>query len=255
MSRSFGGGILILCSVLALRNCGPGIPATTLVKPSQVPTPRTTVIDPGVLYDDPCALPCWEGITPGSSTEEDVVNILERLKKEGKIESYSSHSRTSSQQSYLAIPSGPGGGSIDIFFADDGYVSYFTLGYLGTFDFRMKRAIERFGIPEAIVPPRALKQFGTPAPCSCENWDDQLYNVAPGFNAILLYPSRGMSIGILIPPMYGGCLCPEMLTPGFSFYRATTLEEALNAARTPVFFNSDFSAEDLVPWHGYGDGY
>jgi len=238
--------LLCCCLLLAGSSCNGGMSATSVVRPtSQSPIP--TVIDRGLLYGEPCAPPCWEGITPRVSTEAAVVRSLIRLKAEGRIEKYSR-----GPVSYLVIPPGPAGGSITIFLSEDGFVSSISLGYWGTDNLRVKRLIDRYGEPEAVV---LYYEFERSAPCSCGDWDDQLYNSAPPSNALLLYPSHGMSVGVIVPNAYLGCICPEMMTLGFSYYQPITIEEALQSGRTPVFLMADLDAEDLSKWHGYGSGY
>ena len=62
---------------------------TPTIQPTSTPAPTPTPIGwpataEAVLFgDEPCAPPCWQGITPGVSTEEDVLRILEQLKTAG----------------------------------------------------------------------------------------------------------------------------------------------------------------------------
>ena len=188
--------------------------ATRTVQPTRT-LPLPTVIDRGLLYGEPCDPPCWEGITPGHSSEEDVVRVLEQLKTEGRIERYTKMSDTD----YLVTWS-----FFDMHIALEGkFVDYMWINYnhLLGFDYRVKQLIKRLGEPEAYLLPFNLERNN----CLCENWDDSRVYAIPSTGGYLLYPSQGVTVFIEIPHHYEGCVCPEMKTSTFYVSTQPTLPQ------------------------------
>jgi hypothetical protein len=198
-----------------------------------------SAIDRGLLYGEPCAPPCWEGITPGVSSKEDVLRILDQLESDGGIESYTVWNFRAEGRF----------GTVYIGFDDDEHVDGIRLH--PWFDYRVKQVIDQFGEPEAYASPSRLERED----CPCQNWDDEIYERAPSGGGYLLYPSQGVTVRIRIAEGYTGCVCSEMETAVLYYYVPRSLADALEEGRTPAFDWADWSSADLVQWHGYGSGY
>jgi hypothetical protein len=244
--------LTLLCLVLANGGCSSEKPTDLTVQPidSPVSRPTTTVpvqqlspwpsvaVDRGLLHGEPCNPPCWEGITPGISSEEDVVRTFDRLKLEERIEDYSLWNFRAEGKF----------GETYVTFQGE-HVAEIRIH--SNFDYQVRQAIERFGEPVAYAPRSNLARDD----CSCENWDTGVYFAAPSASGYLLYPSQGVTILVAIANGYTGCICPEMKTAVFYYYQPRSLTNALEEDRSPACARINFSSEDIVQWHGYGSGY
>ena len=237
-----------LCFILGSGGCKSAAKATPIAQ-SPVPTwpiPLPTIMDRGLLYGEPCDPPCWEDITPGISSESDVIEALERLEEEGRIKSYA---RTSDTHYWALFPSGD---TLNIGFVD-GIVSILALGYNRlTFDYRVKQVIECFGEPEAYG---GYSNFARDS-CPCDDWDDsEIYNTYLDDAGYLLYPSRGVAVFVGIPNDYLGCVCPEMYASPIYYFSPVSLADIIqeNDDSTPGILTWD--KENIIQWHGYGPGY
>jgi len=180
--------------------------STPTIQPTSTPTPVgwPATMEAVLFGDEPCTPRCWQGITPGVSTEEDVLRILERLKTVGVVEDYDRLSPGSS--TYWVHPVGVGKVEIRL---EDGRVKlieglYLRIGY------RAEQAIENFGEPEAVVPYyRMNDRF------SCEEWHDFIATTEPPSPSWLLCPAQGITLILDTPAP--GVICPQMFTyQGFS---------------------------------------
>jgi len=197
-----------------------------------------------VLFgDEPCAPRCWRGITPGVSTEEDVLRILERLKIVGVVEDYD---RPSSPGDFTHWVYLVGVDKVTIRLEDDRVE--FIEGFYLHIGYRIEQAIESLGEPEAVVPYyRMNDRF------SCEEWNDFIATTVPPSPSWLLYPAQGITLVLDTPAP--GVICPQMFISGFLYYQPRSLAKALDEDGSPVFGFNITSQEDLVEWHGYGQGY
>lgn len=69
----------LIMTCLALSACQSWYRISCESRPPSFPTgDDATRVDRSLLTGEPCLPPCWQGITPGESTEEDVAAILEQ---------------------------------------------------------------------------------------------------------------------------------------------------------------------------------
>lgn len=235
---------VLLCLMLVGVGCNSATPMRPTVQPSRPPLPLPTAIDRGLIYGTPCNPPCWEGITPGITSTDEMVRIFEQLEAEGRIKSY----WKLTGPFYLA--EFPSGGTVDVL-VGDGYVHSLSVSYMGAFDYRVRQVIERFGEPEAYAVYSNLSRQDHP----CETWDESDVYTHPSGGGYLLYPSQGVTVRIRIPDGYTGCVCPAVETAVFHYYQPRSLTDALQEGASPAFDGLDWNSEHLVQWHGYGCGY
>jgi hypothetical protein len=132
-----------------------------------------------------------------------------------------------------------------------GVVSEVTISH-HRINYRVGQIIERFGEPEAYAPSSGVVREDS----SCEKeWDNSRYDAYPSSAGYLLYPSQGVTVLVLIPDGYKGCLYPEMWTSQFWYFRPRSLTDALQEEQSVALAHYDWSNEDLAPWIGYGAGY
>jgi hypothetical protein len=239
--------LVLLCLILVGSGCNAVKSQDTTAQPTLKPhqglsPPQPTVIDRGLLHGEPCNPPCWEGITPGISSKEDVVHIFDQLQLEGRIISYTLwnyRAEWASGATYVTFD-GEHVGDLQIHY-----------DYLRGFDYRVKQIIERFGEPEAYAVFTDFERDN----CPCDNWDDFEIYAHPSSSGYFLYPSQGVTVLVKIPDGYTGCVCPEMKTAAFYYYQPRSLTNALQESNSPAFGWADWSGEHIVTWHGYGPGY
>jgi len=241
-----GISLVLLCLAMFAGGCNgmaPGnAPSQSTSTPQPTPTPigwRAT-LEAALLYEEVCAPPCWQGITPGISSEQDVISILEQLKAKGKIEGYGKSTKSDTYFVFSPI------GYMNIEFKD-GHVQYMRSLYPYA-NYRVRQVIDRFGMPEAVAPRSRAPEDNQ----SCSWWNDS-FDKQPGQTSVLAYPSRGVTFAVRV--VSHGFICPEMLTEGVYYYSPTSLPEALKEEGSPAFMRADLSNEDIVQWHGYGSGY
>lgn len=218
---------LILATMLA---------AATVIGACGAPEPP--FINRGLAYGEPCLPPCWEGLTPGVSTEAEARQTLERLHESGQL------SRAVCSGHRCQISEG-----VEIWFEDSKVAMIHGAVY---FDFELQQLIDLIGEPEAII---AYEPIGLPA-CRCEVTHAATptpANVAE-LRTPIYYPQRGASFGVEIPPADYGCMCPYMRILGFVYLPATSSPRECDEYITRVqgWGRSDW---DYAEWHGFGPGY
>jgi hypothetical protein len=113
--------------------------------------------------------------------------------------------------------------------------------------------VEQFGDPERLY----LVSKGATACRSCEDWELPSYPM-PSVPVHLLYSSQGLWFLALVPYSGCGCICPEMQVVSFCYYAPVSVKEALTDNYLADLCSSNLNGiaeEDLVEWHGFGDGY
>jgi len=204
-------------------------------------------VDRGLAQGMPCQPPCWEGLTPGISTEAEVRQTLERLQKSGQIPPFYATSSL-----YRIGEDWRGGIQIWI---EDGRLALID-GAVG-FDLDAQQLIDRMSVPQAVVP----AQLGVTTTCACEahhvsvtpsHW----YGYDPNSGSSLYYPEKGMVFTIAIPPQDEGCICPYMKVTGFIYTPPmTTAQGQWQYWVNFYLYSATIHESDLVPWHGFGSGY
>lgn len=208
-------------------------------------------VDRGLAQGIPCQPPCWEGLIPGISTEEEVRQTLERLQKSGQIPPYDEASGP--RQTMYRIGKDWEGG-IEIL-TENGKLAL-IVGKVG-FDLDAQQLIDRMGAPRAVTP----AQLGVTTTCACaaqharatpSHW----YGHHPNSGSSLHYPEKGMIFTIAVPPQDEGCICPYMKVTAFSYTppMATVQEQGQYWVNFHLH-SATVHESDFVPWHGFGSGY
>jgi len=71
--------LVIFIASITLMACAMVAPPTSITTPTKQSTPiSSTSDDHSWLMKQPCAAPCWEGITPGVTTAEDAQKLLQQ---------------------------------------------------------------------------------------------------------------------------------------------------------------------------------
>jgi len=136
-------------------------------------------------------------------------------------------------------------------FLDDGQVDYVWGTFYDHGVFHVQQVIEYFGEPEGVAFIDKMPEIDL----SCEELEDYPdWDPTGGF--LLLYPSLGATFSGY--KYYYGFICPQMTIEQFNYYQSRSLADALSEGKSVVFGDfgeRDFASEDIVEWHGYGDGY
>lgn len=255
---------LFLIGMLLLSGCGAAPQTIPTIKPTESPEPppsptpvpqavQDAFVVANMLSGDPCEPPCWQEITPGVSSREDVADIARQLEEQGVLQ-LAPGSTAFFCDAVLLMPDAEIGsgqlGHVEIGFDRDGYVSFLYAYYHErSLLYDAEQVIERYGEPEAIF---AFDLQGSS--CSCEEWDDSYYDHAR-LGAYLLYPSRGMTLVVEMPRAYRGCICPRFLVVDIYLYPPTSLVEAQQEEYTPVCAMNPCLPDHILAWHGFGAGY
>jgi hypothetical protein len=196
-------------------------------------------LDMSLLTGEPCEPPCWQGLTPGESTEEDVAEFMRATRFVDTCSvfrsSYTRLTRGGSEEvSGVVITWRSSGGlaTCNSFSIEEGVLKYITIcPYPGV---TLGRLIDRYGPPEkyeVIVP------IGGP-----------LY-----YDVTLFYPTHGFTVDLVLP-YDDGALQPESEVAEVWYFRAAPLErflelryEAGSGGPTPGKL-----LELLHDWEGYG---
>lgn len=142
--------------------CGQVQPSCGGTFPTPHPTPRAD--EPSLLQDwmehAPCDAPCWQGITPGETTAEQALEILENLPEVEKIGASGSSNLYRGEHVWLG--SWPGVfGSFD-YDVDTRLVRSILPPYVGTV--RLEQMIERYGEPDYLYVGAYMDQSFDPNP-------------------------------------------------------------------------------------------
>ena len=218
-----------------------GVP-TRLPWPSPMPTfppytPEPTIVNRGLAEGFPCKPPCWEGLTPGISTEQDVRQTLQQLQDNGQIPGFNCSQRAC-QSSTVMI------------FWDGGIVTSISGGV--EFDFTAQQLIDLIGPPVAVY-----SVAGSGCDMCLPYTEGATHTVSLGdVPAYFFYPRLGAWFGLYVAGAEAGCMCPAMQVVGFEYLPPMTLEQLLDymiGSTVPALRGVEES--DLVEWYGFGPGY
>lgn len=114
-----------------------------------------SIKDKSILTDFPCAAPCWQGITPGTSVKnEEIVEILEAIPGVGDIWQNSLPQGKAVLWFWKSVPWEKSG--YNSIFLAGGIVDYIRLDI--SFDLTVKNVLRKYGSPEVI----SITQGGLP---------------------------------------------------------------------------------------------
>ncbi len=201
-------------------------------------------INRGLVSGEPCKPPCWEGLTPGVSTEEEIQQRLQQLQKSGQISAFS----CSGGQCLVTRTPDSWSGATFLFLRDRKLAS--INGNIDS-DLEIQQLVTVLGEPAWV----SLSELQGRA-CTCDEGD--WTNL--GDYTSLLYPEHGTAFTVIVPPEQIGCICPHMKVFAFNYFPPMpSLSEYLQYSAT--LYNSETPSlseqgpEDYIPWHGFGSGY
>jgi hypothetical protein len=218
--------IVVVCIVAGAGGCGP--------KPQATPLP----IDVSLLTGKPCEPPCWQGLTPGLSTEADVKQFLETSRLvdrasvfRGDVTNGSGavvgaavqwHSAAHVQEAY-------GWNCIEV---QDGLVQWIE-AYLD-FEVTLEDLLGKYGPPDGLIGGLTGVHFSE-------------------FRVTLYYPRHGF-IAKLILPVDDRYLRPDSRVVSIWYFRAAPLEEFVELGCEVGYLGgtADTWLESLRDWQGYG---
>ncbi|HUW96179.1 MAG TPA: hypothetical protein VMW58_10365 [Anaerolineae bacterium] len=194
-------------------------------------------LDMSLLTGEPCQPPCWQGLTPGESTEEDVAEFMRATRfvdtRSVRRSSYTRLTRGGEEVAGVIIHWRSSGGlaMCNDFCIEEGLLTDLTIcPYPGV---TLGHLIDRYGPPEkyeVIVP------IGGP-----------LY-----YDVTLFYATHGFTVDLVLP-YDDGTLRPESSVAEVWYFRAAPLERFLQLRYDAGYGMSPArSLEVLRDWPGYG---
>ena len=187
---------------------------------------RESVTDRSLFTSQPCAPPCWQGITPGETTAEEAMGILQSspyVKKES-IERTGSYALGAIGAYWRASP---GGVRVRL---RDGLVHEIALGT--PYRLTLGEVVEQFGVPEAIV----VQSIGVPEHL---RWGISMY-----------YPAGGMDFAMVDDRFEAPSLEPSTKIGGVRLVASRSSLEGLLAELYETC--AETYLECSRPWRGYG---
>jgi hypothetical protein len=193
-------------------------------------------VDMSLLTGEPCEPPCWQGLTPGESSEDDVNEFLETSKLVNRGSVFHSDITTAGSGvvgvSIQWLSSSARGRVQNCFAVHAGLLSHIFLH--PDYDLTLERLIERYGPPERY----------TAHLSGCER---------PWVDVTLYYPTHGFTVYLTMRPD-DATLKPESKVEKIWYFRAAPLEQFLELGREAGYFSSiPANAEEFGrDWQGYG---
>lgn len=193
-------------------------------------------VDTSLLTGEPCEPPCWHGLTPGVSTEEDVnefVRTSELVDRSTLFRGDVTSGRGDvvgvmlqwwSAADMANVPRQLGNSIV----IKDGLVQYMTI-WLDV-EVTLQGLLERYGSPEKFT----------------AWWEGVEVSYV---KVTLYYPRHGFTTTLIIPP-YDVQLTPESEVVGVWYFRAAPLEEFFELSREIGY--PTVSDDVLQDWQGYG---
>jgi len=184
------------------------------------------IVDRSILTDSPCAAPCWQGIVPGTSMEEEeIIRILETLPyvDMGSVRRDSLPKGRAISWGWNHWPWRRTG--YNWVFLIGGVVHDISLSV--DFDLTVEEILDKYGLPEATN----AVQAGVPE--------------YPYVAMNLLYPTQGLWFTAKVLPWHQPVLEP---TTRIFEVMYTTPAESLESWLGP-----DIHTMHLQPWPGYGE--
>ena len=194
-------------------------------------------LDMSLLTGEPCEPPCWQGLSPGESTEEDVAEFIRttrfvdtrtiyrgRITRGGDVVGVSIWWRSTAARSRNVESN-----SFDI---DTGVLEDITI--YPDYDLTLERLFERYGPPEKYV--ANLRGFE-------RRWVE----------VTLYYPTHGFTVDLVLP-YNGRMLQPESKVTSVWYFRAAPLERFLELRYEAGYGGPtpDERLRTLRDWPGYG---
>ncbi len=209
----------------------------------EFPMRRQSVpINRGLASGNPCKPPCWEGLVPGTSTEEEVQKTLARLQAEGQIVEFLCNAEG------CRVTGAPGvsAGDVSIDLQDGMLIAVWGAV---EFDFTAEQLVDLMGEPAMVFQWTAAYTPVGAIP-SCDERGGQRDIVTH-----LFYPEHGAWFQVLVDGGDLGCVTRNAPVTSFQYFTPMSTSEAFQYLRREIVSLSYVDESDLVPWHGFGWGY
>jgi hypothetical protein len=195
-------------------------------------------LDTSLLTGEPCEPPCWQGLTPGESTLQDVNEFTATSRfVDTRTVSRSSHTRLTQDGEEVARVSiswrsSAGLRQCNHFFTEDGVLTHITICH--DFGLPLGSLIDRYGPPEKYI---ARLPIGGPL----------------HYEVTLFYPTYGFTADLVVP-YDDGTLQPESRVASIRYFRAAPLERFMELRYEAGGYGGPpaKSLEMLRDWPGYG---
>jgi hypothetical protein len=183
--------------------------------------------DWSLVTGEPCEPPCWQGLTPGQSTGDDVEDFLETSHLVGQVVDQSEHGYVYWQSVVGDARRNPVSTyrTNCLHVGEDDLLEHVRI-YLD-YDLTLEQLLQRYGTPDRM----GAGPAGTPE----RPW------IAIG----LFYPQRGMMLTLELP-VNDKVLRPETRVVWVYYVAPTTLQDL------PSALVGENPEETLQPWPGYG---
>jgi hypothetical protein len=156
-------------------------------------------LDKGILEDDPCKAPCWNGLTIGQSTTQDVENFIQKLNsEEWKYKHTHTVNKTGCNVTLITDKSPENSNSAIRFYIENEHLTY-ILSTHGDMP-RLKEVVAHFGTPEYL---EALYVIGP---------DGKMYMLE------VFYPSLGLSFQVDVSEKDKGSIREDMKISNIQLY-------------------------------------
>lgn len=179
-------------------------------------TPQGGAVD-GILTDEPCAPPCWQGITPGDVVDRNA--LAKQLRRLSSVRSVREDGNT------LKWLWNTQRGVNSIYIGQDNAIQNITLQV--DFELTVEDMIGKYGLPEAIN----AAPFG---------YGEDVYILMN-----LFYPQHGLTCRVQVLPYNHPVLEPHSTVYEVTY--TTTVESV------EVWFDTKAEDMSLQPWPGYGE--
>ena len=193
-------------------------------------------LDLSLLTGEPCEPPCWQGLTPGMSTHEEVNEFIRTSRfVNPKTLHLSDFRRADGQRVGVSIwwRSTVGGGrGSNNFTVEGGVLKDITM--YPDYDLALGRLIDRYGPPEKYIASRPIS--------------GPLY-----YEVTLFYPTHGFTVDLVLP-YEDGTLQPESRVASVWYFRAAPLERFMELRYEAGGYGGppDDLLGSLRDWQGYG---
>ncbi|NIN64989.1 MAG: hypothetical protein GTO63_09870 [Anaerolineae bacterium] len=194
-------------------------------------------LDMSLLTGEPCEPPCWQGLTPGESTLQEVNEFMRTSRFVDPQTVDRSQLDRGGQPVGLIIwwlSTVGGGRGYNSFSIEDGVLNYMTI--YPDYPLTLERLIERYGPPEKYV-------------AGLRGWGFVPLDVA----VTLFYPTHGFTVDLVLRAD-DATLQPQSKVVSVWYFRAAPLERFLELRIEAGYVSGtlESSLESLHDWQGYG---
>jgi hypothetical protein len=199
-------------------------------------SPVPVSVNRGLLTGEPCAPPCWQGLTPGVSTEQELVAVLEAS---GQVDPRSLHQESGGcgQLTYWRTRHP---------FANLSTLSGWTTNYACTSHTVLKVVMEYLSYEVNLE--QLLEIYGPPDVFSAQPAG---IPERPYVEVNLYYPARGLVCQLELSD-HEEALRPETRVVRAWYFAPTSFESLGNPASGVPFPPAEYAADVLQEWQGYG---